>query len=136
MKKIDTATEELACWINKATIIQSEYVILIDFFPATVVKRTRLHVTFIRALHVLVCFDSVVHCTVHYDQRFRKTLGMSKEAGERRLYWTQQLPSRRLESRRLTSADGNVPVVGGHMLCICIQGDIGVQRSNIIKLQL
>ena len=32
VKKIDTATEELACWINKATIIQSEYVILIDFF--------------------------------------------------------------------------------------------------------
>ena len=42
----------MACWITKATNTHSEYVILIAFSTVKTVTRTRLSVTFIRALPV------------------------------------------------------------------------------------
>jgi hypothetical protein len=42
------------CWINKATDMHSEYVIVIGFFTASVVRRKRKSVT--RKLHVFTLF--------------------------------------------------------------------------------
>jgi len=49
-----------ACWINKATNTNSEYVILNGFYTATMVTQTRLNITFIVILPVLfpICFPS------------------------------------------------------------------------------
>jgi hypothetical protein len=63
VETIDTAREDIACWINKATNIQSEYVILIAFPLQQWLQEgaLMLHYTCIACL-VLFCFDNVVHC--------------------------------------------------------------------------
>jgi len=116
----------IACWINKATNTHSEYVILIAFpLQQWLYERASMLRLYI---HCLFCFALIMSYIVLYIMAsdFRKTPGMSTWAGERLLYWAQQFSFRRRGSRRLTLADKNVPVAGGHMMCICIQVDIGV----------
>jgi len=46
----------ITCWITKATYTHSECVIIIAFYTATMLARTRLNVTFVRILAVLFVF--------------------------------------------------------------------------------
>ena len=73
MKKYGTAGQatagstvrrtRFACWLTNAAKTHSEYVILIVFFfAATLVTRTRLVVTFMRTLPVL--FYKLLHTSV------------------------------------------------------------------------
>jgi len=56
----DTLRIRFARWITKATDINSEYVIIIVFSKATLVKRTRLDINLI--VHFLSCYNRDAEC--------------------------------------------------------------------------